>query len=596
MSRTGRRAALPIAGYRRPSSTDETGLIVHSVGENGEDLGTWDFTDAPGPEDFKRELVGAFARYGRVNWNSWASYRTRYKQLWQFLTWAAELDPPITQAAQITPFHWKTWTADKHSRWSLGSALLEVGSLPAATRTLMGSVLRNKPRSSATKTAFTRAELKAIRDAAARTVRSARLRVAEGAELLEQWRAGQVPAGSTEDEWGKVLDLLDRTDRFPRLPSGVLAPRHRKLFGKGGARIGVKRLYPSFAETGAAAVLLVCHEAWNESVLRTMTVPQQWPNADGDQDAPAIYRMETDKPRRRRRRHNSNNLVDSGQGSTGWAMRQVIEMTQPARDSLARQGRPTDALLVARRLGHWGLRTFEDIADRGALLRAVQAWREDMAKVGVELPEIQLRHLRHSAQVHHGGPRNNTRATHEADYLMRDETVREDSREAVEAGLSQAVSQAYEQVQMRMAGSLTGDAEHDAEQLAKEADLDADTARQVVTGHLKTPAASCTDYEHSPFTTAGPCAASFLLCFACPNSIATSADLPRILYLHQAINGLRSAVAPPVWAADWAGHHARITDFLTTHTTEENWPSVLATLTDEDKNLIDQTLDRRLDA
>lgn len=51
-----------------------------------------------------------------------------------------------------------------------------------------------------------------------------------------------------------------------------------------------------------------------------------------------------------------------------------------------------------------------------------------------------------------------------------------------------------------------------------------------------------------------PCTVSFLLCFACRNAVATGRYLPRIAYLHQALESLRSAVTPAVWAADWATH------------------------------------------
>jgi hypothetical protein len=58
---------------------------------------------------------------------------------------------------------------------------------------------------------------------------------------------------------------------------------------------------------------------------------------------------------------------------------------------------------------------------------------------------------------------------------------------------------------------------------------------------------------------------SFLLCFACPNALATDRHLPRIVYLHEAMTGLRSALDPAAWRIDWAGHHARVTDLRHPH-------------------------------
>lgn len=115
-------------------------------------------------------------------------------------------------------------------------------------------------------------------------------------------------------------------------------------------------------------------------------------------------------------------------------------------------------------------------------------------------------------------------------------------------------------------------------------------------GALDTAVAACTDFEHSPFTPSGPCAVSFLLCFACPNAVATGRHLPRIVYLHQALEGLRSAVDTATWTADWAEHHGRIADLVSAHTTEAGRAALRAQLTDHDRGLIDRMLDRRLDS
>jgi hypothetical protein len=112
---------------------------------------------------------------------------------------------------------------------------------------------------------------------------------------------------------------------------------------------------------------------------------------------------------------------------------------------------------------------------------------------------------------------------------------------------------------------------------------------------LDTAAAACIDFEHSPFTAAGRFAASFLLCFACPNAVATGRHLPRIVYLHQILETLRATLDASTWAADWAGHHARVADLLHAHTTEAERARLLVALTDRDREPIDRMLERRLD-
>ncbi|TFV30091.1 hypothetical protein E4K10_47810 [Streptomyces sp. T1317-0309] len=91
-------------------------------------------------------------------------------------------------------------------------------------------------------------------------------------------------------------------------------------------------------------MLLIVHEAWNLSVLKKMDVPTWWPNAD--REDPAVHQVDTDKARRGRRRHASNTLVDVGEGSSGRALRHVLELTAQARTTLEALGRPTTKLLV----------------------------------------------------------------------------------------------------------------------------------------------------------------------------------------------------------------------------------------------------------
>jgi hypothetical protein len=88
---------------------------------------------------------------------------------------------------------------------------------------------------------------------------------------------------------------------------------------------------------------------------------------------------------------------------------------------------------------------------------------------------------------------------------------------------------------------------------------------------------------------------SFLMCFACPNAIATTRHLPRIVYLFQALEQLRAAVDAAVWRVDWAGHHARVGDLIGRHTDPSRWAGLLATLGEQERDLVDQMLARRLD-
>jgi len=592
---------LPPAGYRRPGNLTADGLMVHAAGQGGQDHGTYDFRDCPGPEAFKRELVAAFAWCASAI-GPWGSARTcdNYaKYVRQFLRFAASCSPPVTEAGRISPAVWSTWTLPQPRRCQLRVVLLEVPSMPADTRERMQA--RSRARRAPRPRSYSVQEFKVIRDAARKTVRSAQLRIEAGALLLERWRAGETRQGSADWQWGRLLDHLSRTGELPRSIVSTDGARYfprpvRHLLGPGGGKAALARLYPEYAEMGAAAVLLICHEAWNLSVLETMQVPGQWPNADADAVSPAIHRVETDKPRRGPRlRHGSNNLADLGDGSSGQAIRQVAAITEQARATLARAGTPTTSLLLARRAK--ALEGGGVFADGQATEGAIKAWSDIAGLTGRDGPlGVGARRLRRTVQVLYGGPRNNTVRTHEDVYLLRDDHVREESARVVAVALAEAVEHAETRILMRMVSRATGVSAADAEQVARQTGITIGTAARVAEGRLDTAVAACTDFEHSPFTASGPCAVSFLLCFACPNALATGRHLPRIIYLHQALVALRSAVDAATWAADWAAHHSRVTDLIRTYTTEAERAGLGAQLTDGDRELIDRMLERRLDS
>lgn len=327
-----------------------------------------------------------------------------------------------------------------------------------------------------------------------------------------------------------------------------------------------------------------------------MRLPGQWPNADPDTASPVIHRVNTDKPRRGpRRRHGSSNLVDLGEGSAGRAIRQVLALTAQARATLEDRGTPSASVLPGRRAK--ALQGGSVFAGGAVAGHAIKAWSDGAGLAGGDGPlRVRARRLRRTVQVLYGGPRDTTVRTHEDAYLLRDEQVREESADVVAAGLAEAVEHAGNRVRMRMVPHATGATADDAGRVARQAGLAHGTAAQVVAGELDTAVAACTDFEHSPFTPSGPCAVSFLSCFACPNAVATGRHLPRIIYLHQALEGLRSAADTATWTADWAGHHGRVADLVSAHTTEAGRAALRAQLTGHDRDLIDRMPGRRLDS
>jgi hypothetical protein len=284
-----------------------------------------------------------------------------------------------------------------------------------------------------------------------------------------------------------------------------------------------------------------------------------------------------------------------GEGSPGRAIQQVLALTAQARATLDQRGTPSTSLLLGRRAK--ALEGGSVFADGATAELAIRAWSAGAGLVGDDGPlRVGARRLRRTVQVLYSGPRNNTVRTHKDIYLLRDEQVRAEAIDVVAAGLAEAVEHAETRVRMRTVPQATGSTAQDAERVAHQAGLAHDTAAQVVAGELDTAVVACTDFDHSPFTPSGPCAVSFLLCFACPNAVATGRHLPRIVYLHEALQGLRSAMDAATWVADWAEHHGRVADLVRTHTTETGRAALRAQLTEGDQDLIDRMLDRRLDS
>lgn len=600
----GRRAALPQPGFRRPDTLSAAGLVVSVTGEDGGHNGTYDFTDAAGAPQLKRELVAAFARLASSagTWTTAGTCRVHARSLRRFLRFVEDNAPQVASTLDLTAGLWNQWRLSVgHGQFSSAGLIRRLLCEVLLTDATLAAVAARarKPRQLPVES-YSSQQFRIIRDAARRTVSQAAARIGEGARLVADWRAGLSPPDTDEFRWGQLLHQISLTGEFPTAthdvgPSTVSATAPGLVSVPGKA---LRRLYPSYVEIGAAAVLLICHEAWNASTLTQMQVPDQYPNADPGTDEPAVHRTATVKSRRPRdRRHGSNNLVDAGPTSSGRAMRDVLAITAPARATLTLLGEPTSALLIARRTAHAERWSRFAHGDSLWLENAIGRWSRQVRltdATGVAV-HVSARRLRRSVQVHYGGPRNNSTSTHENVYLLRDELLREQSADVVAQGLSDAVDHAAARVRMRLFRT-SGPAEHDdTDAFAARAGIGADTARQVATGALDTAVAACVDFEHSPFTPSGPCAVSFLMCFACPNALATDLHLPRIVYLHEAMTTLRSALAPAAWATDWAGHYSRVAALLDGHTTEAERLALRARINDRDRHLVDALLTRRLD-
>src|SRR5680860_1888861 len=131
---------------------------------------------------------------------------------------------------------------------------------------------RRRAGAAAPQTSYSLGEFAAIRAAAGRTVRCAVRRIEANTRLLQRWRAGEIASESADWWWGWLLDHIAGGGELPRGTVSTTGTRYfsrpvRRLLGPDGGADALARLYPSYEEMGAAAVLLICHEGWNLSVL-----------------------------------------------------------------------------------------------------------------------------------------------------------------------------------------------------------------------------------------------------------------------------------------------------------------------------------------
>ncbi|SDC65615.1 hypothetical protein [Actinokineospora iranica] len=599
----GKRAVLPPAGYARPSNLSSDGLTVSVVAEDGEELGEVDFQAARGPEKLRLQVVAAFAK-ACSSTGTWTRYSTCENYgglLKRFLVFVADLDTPPAEVGQITPGIWSQWLLSGQGRGHsarliVRKILVDTGALPAETTAVI-AVRSGRRKPSKQVEAYTLAEFKLVRATARREATRIERRVAAGLTLLARYRGGEFPAGSYEARLGALLDQVSWTGDVDRYGDGQLHERVREVcrLVPGGYRGVMKMLFPSATEIGALAALLVCEEGWNLSVLESMDVPDFRP--DGGIGDVEIHRVSTLKHRRPvGSKHASNNLVDLGDGSAGQALRKVVGITAEARACLGRAGTPTRRLLVGHRVrrrrdgrGPWLIGAPKHVIDMWCEYLALESPSGGVLKVGAA-------RLRQTHQALFGGPRQNTLRTHEDVYLLRNAQVRAESADVVAAGLQGAVDHATATVRMRLLRASPTPDESELAQLAEQAGIPLRQVQELVRGDLDTATGACRDFAHSPFTPDGPCSVSFLMCFACDNALATPRHLPRIVYLHDALAGLRSVVSGAAWTADWARHYSRVGDLLAACTTPAERSALRGRLTDRDRVLIDQVLDRRLDS
>ncbi|MBW3557865.1 MAG: hypothetical protein KY454_13110, partial [Actinobacteria bacterium] len=586
-------------------------------------LGRYDLSGLPGPVALRERLADAFAAqagYGG-SWNSPSTCRSSFYLLKSFCDFLATVDPPMASFEELRAGHWNDFqlflrTERHQGPESLGGTLTIVRTLlsrldeiPAATRGHIDRWWRTPHDEQAGELrVLTAAEFDRVRTAARRHALLARRRIIGGWALLERWRRDPSALTLPDRRLAAVLDHLARYGDVRRGRGAyVMGPgrapvhlRHSTIAAVGGVRKVTGMLFPTKADLVALAVLFVCEAGFNRSVIETL--PARHDRPDGAVGDTEVRTVATDKPRRGARRHSTHSFVDGVDVNSLSAYRLALDITAGAHRVLEALGHPTDRLLV-----HWSgqrngaglrLQVALPLAESEIVWAEHAGLRTDPDDNGETLAlRATLPELRRSFQVLGRRPAQNTLRTHVRSYLARSSVARDEARDTITAGLTDALAATRALTLARVLTAADVDESRtDPAAVAERFGVSVPTLERVLSRRADTVLAGCTDFHHSPHAPAGEaCPASFLACLACPNALATPGHVPVQVAVHDALSEIASAVDEHTWAARYAPHLARLGDLLNGHTTPTERDDARGQLSPAEADRIRRLLTRDLD-
>ncbi|MFJ2555965.1 MULTISPECIES: hypothetical protein [unclassified Streptomyces] len=614
----GRPAALPTPGYQAPQRLflDDGQCLVRFFPERGGPPVDYDFAAFP----ITRELVvwlatafaGATGPAGRRRTTS--SALSAYGLLRRFAHHLASLNRPPAHPAQLRAAHLESFQMARLGTPNLNRELPTLRSVlrfapeGAGQDFLARLASKGLERNSTPAASYTTAEFDRITTTARSQLRRAAERIFAGRELLARWRAGQIDAEAEPRTWqhGELLDYVERHGDVPRRDTrwGRQPDICVRPFGAG--RL-MADLHLTFADIGAAGVLLLCLTGQNYSTISTATATHH--RADGHTGTTATAVVDLVKPRRGRdRAHMPTALSGSAPGEPGVPHRQfdlhtpfgvyalLVDLAGPARAHLG-----TDQLLVffcsqgvvkAR-----GFRTGLPNAILASWSRGANLSADALGEDGLPIPlVVDSRRLRMSWLERHQQPVAHTERTLANEYLARNRGNLAEYQKVVADVLEEQLAGARAAQVMRvLTAADVAEARQRPEAVARRHGLETATLKKLLAGELDTVLGGCTDHLASPHSPAGePCRASFLLCLSCPCARATPAHLPVLIAVQDGLEARRQEMTPLRWAERFAGPVAQLADLLASFPT-----ATIATtrieITAEQRALVERFLTRGLD-
>ena len=545
----------------RPHSAPTAWSSAHCFGEDGEDMGTYDFRTLVSdcPPGLVLPLVAGLAMAAGPGgrWRRRASVRRGADIVRAFAREIVTLYPQLDAIGDLSPEMYRTWFREVRSRsvWpglivSVRNLLGETDGVPRETLQEVRTMSASKPDHGASGP-YPRSESRRIGSALRAGAFAGYARVAPNDELLAQYRAGEEPPDAPRWELnGEVYsrgEFLQYLALNGRLPDAYLAARHveqvpvRAAFGCG-PEVGTRAaLFPTTSEIFAVAALIAYERGWNRGSILALDLSKAERLDDGA-GGRAAYRIELDKPRRGPgRRHTP--VILTGRQARWWEM--AVALTQPARDTLAVLGHPTTQLLIATSQARKTVHpTHLFITDWQAWSLGALSWHRKAQLVADDGGELSVTfpRLRKTWLGMHRRPSQNTREVLEQSYLRHDPEVLEIARGQVEQEQTDMVAEAKRSLVRSIS---TDDLAAAQSGVDGGSGLSPAQARDIALGHLDTPGAvSCLDIHHSPHPEddGGVCTASPLMCLKCPNAVSTPAHRPKQLALAQALVNAAAAL------------------------------------------------------
>ena len=579
-SRTKRTAAVfPAAGYRSSRAVTPCGLAVTVTSEDGKTK-VFDFSGLDAPPDLLRVLAAAFARASGAGgpWRSMGTVKGGAKTLRRFARYLAAEHPDVTTIAALMPNVWAAWRAHVESTskyadpvWTSCTLLRNAEGLPGATRLALNDRFPDPAPDEREMVSYSRNEFGRIWKEARRVFASALARIQANLDILARYRAGEEPADclrvqlrGEELSLGEILDCLSRTGKMPPSLKGIARKRTRALrqaigIGEAGRHYRVA-LFPSVVEVYAAMIALVCERALNLSTMANLKVSDAT-RVPGPRPGRWIYQLDLEKPRRGHDSHSPITLT--GREARLWE--RTVALTQPARDTLAALGYPTEQLLFACRKGgsrptHPSGIFITDWTDD--MHGAPGAWRNSVTIAGNdgEPLRVTLECLRLSLQVINGEAHQNSPEVSEGRYRGPDPQTARQARPVLLRGQNDAVDDSDRQAVWLLSESDMALARADPAGFAARRGVDVKRAKEVLSGRRDTPTAGCIDITHSPHPQddGGACTASFLACLLCPNAVIMPHHIPRLVTAHEALVAAARASTHAVKEKHYRCHIAAI--------------------------------------